>query len=201
MKNLTQIFSSILALVIFVIAPTFVSAQTDDNNYYEFYVIETKVTRVGIETDDEHPQERRFYVSDLIPIPKSKGSVLADLPGIMSKYFDANVVDPMKAQGILVQYYDDGMRLSNGVVYATYSKQEVEEIRAKALTDLKERQVNIVTFHWTLSNANGLETTNPVMYFHSKEQPLFLSKETKPVQPAKTPPNVQTPTTKRPQKH
>src|SRR5258707_2129446 len=77
-----------------------------------FVVVETHVHQKGVETDSEHPEERRWYVSNVVALP-------ANIPDYSAKkkageYFDANVVEPAKTRGILVDYYDDEMQINGG---------------------------------------------------------------------------------------
>ena len=74
---------------------------------YAFVVIETTVTRKGVETSDKNPEERRFYVSNIVEIPQNNKSAYRNANKSADEYFIKGVVKPMEAKGILHQYYDN----------------------------------------------------------------------------------------------
>lgn len=176
MKNHSQILPILLTVLIFIFASGSALAQTDESNY-AFVVFETAVTQKGVETSDKNPQERRFYVSNVVEFPERDALIFRNAPKIADEYFVANVVRPMEAKGILHQYYDDGIHLNNGVVYRLDTRAEVEELREKSLQELKERSVNVFTFYWTRDNAaKGLETSRPTLFYHAPGKPLYGEK-------------------------
>ncbi len=186
MKKLSQFLQILLAVLISVVAPLIARAQTDESNY-AFVVFETTVTKKGVETSDTNPAERRFYVSNVVEFPERDASIFRNAPKIADEYFTANVVEPLKAKGFLHQYYDDGIHINNSVVYRLDTRAEVEELRLKTLDELKEQNTNVFTFNWTRDKeAKGLETSQPMLFHHDSEQPLYSLSETKtPVPPTK----------------
>jgi hypothetical protein len=179
--------SAILLIgLILIFAPNIARAQADESNY-AFVVFETAVTQKGVETSDKNPQERRFYVSNVVEFPERDALIFRNAAKIADEYFVANVVEPMKAKGILHEYYDDGIHINNSVVYRLDTRAEVEELQKEALQELKEQGVNIFSFNWTrVEGAKGLETSRPTLFYHEPGKPLYgeksLPKETaKPV--------------------
>jgi hypothetical protein len=172
----------LLISLILIFAPNIARAQADESNY-AFVVFETAVTQKGVETSDKNPQERRFYVSNVVEFPERDALIFRNAPKIADEYFVANVVEPLAAKGILHQYYDDGIHINNGVVYRLDTRAEVEELQKEALRELKEQSVNIFTFRWTRGEgAKGLETSQPMLFYHAPGKPLYgeksLPKET-----------------------
>ncbi len=152
-------FSAILLMgLILTFAPSAARAQADESNY-AFVVFETTVTKKGVETSDANPEERRFYVSNVVEFPERDPSIFRNAEKIADEYFVANVVKPFEAKGILHEYYDDAIHLNNGVVYRLDTRAEVEDLRERSIQELKEQNANIFTFNWTRGkDAKGLET-------------------------------------------
>jgi hypothetical protein len=182
MKNYTKLLSISFAVLLSIFASGIARAQADESNY-AFVVFETTVTKKGVETSDKNPQERRFYVSNVVEFPERDASVLRNAAKIADEYFIANVVEPLEAKGILHQYYDDGIRINNNVVYRIDTRAEYEELQKKVLDELKEQNANVFTFNWTrdLKSAKGLETSQPKIFHRGSEQPLYMPVETKTV--------------------
>ena len=136
-----------------------------------FVVVETHVHQKGVETDNEHPEERRWYISNLVALP-------ANIPDYSAKkkageYFDANVVEPAKTRGILVDYYDDEMQINGGSVIRVDSRAQAEEMRTKDVADRKEQGGNIYSFELVFGPAKGEETSKPKLIYRNKEQPSY----------------------------
>ncbi|BCM91251.1 hypothetical protein IAD21_03117 [Abditibacteriota bacterium] len=186
MKKYWRLFLILFATSTF--APSF--AQADDKYAdYAFVIFETTVTREGIETSNANPEERRFYVSNVVAFPEDDPAVFRRASKIADEYFTATVVEPMKAKGILHQYYDDGVRINNNVVYGPNGRGEVEDLRKKTLEELKEQTGNTFTFNWTRTEKpNGLETSKPALYHRNEEEPLYGVTEAPPTVP--TPPDA-----------
>lgn len=96
--NNKRIFSAILfALMISIFAPRIARAQDDYRNY-SFVVFETTATRNGVETSDNNPSERRFYVSNVVEFPERDRSIFRNAGKIADEYFIVNVVKPIEAK-------------------------------------------------------------------------------------------------------
>ena len=179
MKNYSQILPILCAVLISIFASSDANAQTDESNY-AFVVFETTVTKSGIETSDTNPEERRFYVSNVVEFPERDSYVFRHADKIADEYFTANVVEPLKAKGILHQYYDDAIRINNNVVYRLDTRAEVEDLQKQVLQELKEQNANIFTFNWTREKgAKGLETSQPTLFYHESGKPLYGVSEPK----------------------
>jgi len=192
MKKYTYFLPILLAFVILGIFSGTAKAQGDEPNY-AFVVFETTVTRVGVETSDKNPEERRFYVSNVVAIPSADPAVLRRASKTADEYFTATVVDPLKAKGVAHQYYDDGIRINNNVVYRLDTRAEVEELRVKTLEEIKEQSVNIFTFTWAYGEkTNGLETSHPTLFYREPKSTFYGTGETA------APPKVTHPPVKKP---
>ncbi len=62
MNNHSKLLPILLAAFISIFAAVSARAQQNEYMNYGFVVFETTVTRKGVETSDNNPQERRFYV-------------------------------------------------------------------------------------------------------------------------------------------
>ena len=174
MKRCSHILYILLAVLLGCVFVSKLQAQTDEPNYV-FVVFETTVTRQGVETSDAKPEERRFYVSNVVAIPSADPALLRRASKLADEYFIATVVDPLKAKGILHQYYDDGIRINNNVVYRLDTHAEVEDLQKKVLLELKEQSTNIFTFTWAYGEKmNGLETSKPTLFYHEPKKPLYV---------------------------
>jgi hypothetical protein len=136
-----------------------------------FVVVETQAHQKGVEADDDHPEERRWYVSNVVNLP-------ANIPDYSSKkkageYFDANVVEPAKTHGILLDYYEDEMGINGGSVLALGSREQAEEMRNKDIADRKEQGGNIYSFELVFGPAKGEETSKPRLIYRDKKQPNY----------------------------
>jgi hypothetical protein len=136
-----------------------------------FVVVETRVHKKDVEIDDEHPEERRWYISNVIALPDNIPSYSAKKKAI--EYFDANVVEPAKKNGITLEYYDQEIELNGGSVVAVGSRAEAEEMRNKDAEDRKEQGGNIYSFNFTFGPAKGEETSQPHLIYRNKEQPNY----------------------------
>ena len=174
MKDFTKILPVIFAILLVGVSAKLSTARAVDEPNYAFVVFETTVTQKGVETSDAHPEERRFYVSNIVAFPASDQALFRRAAKVAADYFIAAVVEPMKAKGILHQYYDDAIHINNSVVFELDTKTDVEEVRVKALQDLKEQNANVFTFTWVRGNApGGLEMSKPVLLQHKSTQPLY----------------------------
>lgn len=143
-----------------------------------FVVVETHVHQKGIETDSEHPEERRWYISNVVALPANIADYSAKKKA--GEYFDANVVEPAKARGVLVDYYDDEMQINGGSVIRVDSRAQAEEMRTKDIADRKEQGGNIYSFELIFGMAKGDDTSKPKLIYRNKEQPNYEGKGSKP---------------------
>ena len=136
-----------------------------------FVVVETHVTQEGVETDSEHPEERRWYISNVVTLP-------ANIPDYSGKkrvgeYFEANVVEPAKKHGIILNYYDQEMETNGGSVIRVDSREQAEEMHKQDIEDRKEQGGNIYSFEIVFGPAKGEETSKPKLIYRSKAQPNY----------------------------
>ena len=141
-----------------------------DSDWF-FVVVETHVHQKAVETSSEHPEERRWYISNVVALPDN-------IPDYSEKkkageYFDANVVEPAKTRGILVDYYDDEMQINGGSVIRVDSRAQAEEMRNKDIEDRKGQGGNIYSFELVFGPAKGEETSKPKLIYRNKEQPNY----------------------------
>jgi hypothetical protein len=189
MNSYRKLLPILFAVLISLGASGIARAQYND---YAFVVFETTVTKKGVETSDANPEERRFYISNVVEFSEGNASVFRNAAKLADEYFIANVVKPMEAKGILHQYYDDAITINNKASYVE-TRPDVEDLRKKVLADLQEQNANVFTFTWTRDkNAKGLETSNPTLVKHNPEQPLYGAVETKTTAPV-TPTTPKTP--------
>src|ERR1700686_1698895 len=71
---------------------TTATARTNAATEWFFVVIETHVNAKNVEVESEHPEERRWYVSNGEALPESIPSYSA--PKKVNEYFARNVVSP-----------------------------------------------------------------------------------------------------------
>jgi hypothetical protein len=150
-----------------------------------FVVVETHVHQKGVETSDAHPEERRWYVSNVVVLPANIADYSAKKKA--GEYFDTNVVEPAKARGILVDYYDDEMQINGGSVIRVDSRAQAEEMRTKDIADHKEQGGNIYSFELVFGPAKGEETSKPKLIYRNKDQPNYEGKGSQPVARASRP--------------
>ncbi len=195
-------FLLLLLAVLLLALPSGAARARDDEPNYAFVIFETAVTRKDVQTSSENPEERRFYVSNLVEFPADDPALFRRAPKIADEYFTQAVVEPMKAKGILHKYYDDGIRINNNVVYRLDTRAQVEELRQKSLDELKEQNVNIYTFTWVRDDKpHGLETSLPTLFFHGPEQPLYGVSEPKTAAPKDAQTPAKPPEKKHPRKN
>ncbi len=151
--------------------PAGAAANSNADGDWFFVVVETHVHQQAVETSSEHPEERRWYISNVVALPPN-------IPDYSSKkkageYFDANVVEPAKAHGIVVDYYDSDMQINGGSVVRIDSRAQAEEMRSKDIEDRKEQGGNIYSFELVFGPAKGEETSKPKLIYRNKEQPNY----------------------------
>jgi hypothetical protein len=162
------LFAIILCLLPCQLSRPAGAAATGD---WFFVVVETHVHQKAVETNDEHPEERRWYISNVAALPANIADYSAKKKA--GEYFDANVVEPAKTRGILVDYYDDEMQINGGSVLAMGSREQAEEMRTKDIADRKEQGGNIYSFELVFGPAKGEETSKPKLIYRNKEQPNY----------------------------
>lgn len=152
---------------------TTAAARTRADTEWFFVVIETHVNAKNVEASDEHPEERRWYVSNVAALPDSIPSYSA--PKKVNEYFDQNVVSPAQKRGFVLQYYDQESQINGGSVLAIESRQQAEEMRKKDIEDRKEQGGNIYSFNIVFGPARGEETSQPGLIYRDKKQPNYES--------------------------
>jgi hypothetical protein len=172
MKRLVLIASLILCISALQFSPSVgaVAAHYSDGDWF-FVVVETHVHPSAVEVSNEHPEERRWYISNVVSLP-------ANIPSYSDKkkvgeYFDANVVEPAKKNGIAVDYFDQELEINGGSVLAMKSRAEAEDARQKDVEEHKEQGGNIYSFNVTFGPAKGEETSQPHLVYRSKDQPNY----------------------------
>ena len=180
MKYNYRFLTILFAAVLFSwIAPGLVPAQSD----YAFVVIETTVTRKGVETSDKNPEERRFYISNIVEISENDKSAYRNANKSADEYFIKGVVKPLEVKGILHQYYDNDVVINANKSYVSETRELADENRKETLDGLKDQNANVFTFTWVYAKIpDGLESSHPTLLVHNKEQPLYV--ETKAAAPA-----------------
>lgn len=153
--------------------PAGAAAARKVNSAYQFIEIETTVHLSGVETSSEHPNERRWYFSNVIVQPE-------DFPtySLIKKkfipYFSSNVMDPAEKRGILIDYGEQDVRLNGESSYANYaSKAEADEARTKELEYRRDQSGNIYSFEIDFNSPKGEETSKPKLIYRDKEQPNY----------------------------
>ena len=164
----------VLALILFIVPfHSSPSAAIRSNTVYLFVEIETVVHRAGVETSSEHPNERRWYFSNVIVQPEDVPTYSLKKQRLMP-YFSRNVMDPAEARGILIDYGEQDVRLNGESSFANYeTRQEAEEARTKAIDYRKEQSGNIYSFEINFDNPKGEETSKPKLIYRDKEQPNY----------------------------
>ena len=181
-NNYRLLLISFVAVSFMWVVPSLVRAQSEVD--YAFVVIETTVTRKGIETNDKNPEERRFYISNIVEISQSDKSAYRNANKTADEYFIKGVVKPMEAKGILHQYYDNNVVINANKSYVSETREVAVENLRETLDGLKGQNANIFTFNWFYGKVpDGLESTHLKLLVHKPEQPLYEPKTTAPVKP------------------
>jgi hypothetical protein len=174
MKRL--IFLLALGLLLFAVSktpPAGAKLRTRPNTVYQFIEIETTVHRKGVETSSEHPNERRWYFSQVIVQPMDVPTYSLIRQKFMP-YFSRNVMDPAETRGVLVDYGEQDVRLNGEVSEANYETQAAaEEQRNKELEYRKGQSGNIYSFEIDFNNPKGEATTKPKLIYRDKDQPNY----------------------------
>lgn len=145
-----------------------------------FVEIESTVHRKGVETDSDNPDERRWYISNVVVQPEDVPTYSLVKQKLVP-YFSHNVMDPAEAKGIVIDFYDENVRMNGESSYANYATREEAEIeRVKAIEYRKGQSGNIYSFELVFGPAKGEETSKPKLIYRDKEQPNYESTKGKP---------------------
>lgn len=138
---------------------------------YMFVEIETKVYRKGVEISSENPEERRWYISNVVVQPEEVPTYSLVKQKVMP-YFSRNVMDPFEARGFSLDYGEQDVRLNGESSYANYeTRAEAEQERNKAIDYRKNQSGNIYSFEIVFGGpAKGEETSKPKLIYRDKEQ-------------------------------
>ena len=127
----------ILATLVFCLLPAHLSQPAralvtrKANTVWLFVEIETTVHRTGVPTSSENPNERRWYMSNVIVQPEDFPTYSL-IRKMFMPYFSRNVMDPAEKRGILVDYGEQDVRLNGESSNANYeSRAQAEEQRSK----------------------------------------------------------------------
>jgi hypothetical protein len=137
-----------------------------------FVVVETAVHPSA---DEDAPQERRFYMSNVITMPENIPSYSL-VKKVFSPYFSTNVMDPAEKRGIAIDYSEQDMKLNGEVSAADYAtREEAESQRNKEIEYRKNQSGNIYSFEIDLKSPKGEETSKPKL-IHRDKGPLHYEK-------------------------
>lgn len=151
------------------------TARRNGNTAYLFVEIETTVHRKGVETSSDNPNERRWYMSNVIIQPEDVPTYSLIKQKIMP-YFSRNVMDPAETRGILIDYGEQDVRLSGEGSLANYeTREEAEAQRDKEIEYRKRNSGNIYSFTLLFGPAKGEETSKPKLIYRDKDQPNYES--------------------------
>ena len=138
-----------------------------------FVEIETTVHREGVPTSGENPNERRWYLSNVIVQPEDVPTYSLTKEMFMP-YFSRNVMDPAENRGILIDYGEQDVRLCGDGSKANYeSRAQAEEQRKKEIEYRKNQTGNIYSFEIDFNSPKGEETSKPKLIYHDKQQPNY----------------------------
>jgi len=173
-KLLAFLVISILSVVSF--QPSRASKAPKANTVYQFVEIETTVHVAGVETSSAHPNERRWYISNVIVQPEGTPTYSLVKQSFMP-YFSRNVMDPAEKRGILIDYGGQDVKLNGDVSYANYeTRAEAEDQRNKDIEYRKNQSGNIYSFEIDFRSPKGEETSKPKLIYRDKEQSNYEKK-------------------------
>lgn len=154
--------------------PTHVlAAVSAPQSVYQFVEVEAKCYRKGEEISEDNPEERRWYISNVVVQPDNVPTYSL-LKQVYMPYFSRNVMDPLEARGIALDYGDQDIRLNGETSYANYgTRAEAETARNEAIAYRKNQSGNIYSFEIDLNNPKGEATSKPKMIYRDKEQPSY----------------------------
>ena len=150
---------------------TTAKARKTTTTQWFFVVIETHVHGKNVEVSSEHPEERRWYISNVAALPEGMASYSA--PKKVNEYFDNNIVSPAEKRGVVVEYDDQESQINGGSVIAIESREQADDMRKKDIEDRKGQGGNIYSFNLVFGPAKGEETSQPRLVHRDKEQPNY----------------------------
>ena len=176
-KNIRTKLFGCLAILVLCLLPTNFSrsanAKQTSNTAYQFLDIETTVHKAGVETSSEHPEERRWYISEVIVQPED----VPDYSLVKQKfipYFNQNIMDPAEKRGIIIDYDDQSVKMNGDVSYVSYlTREEAEAERKKDIDYRKGQGGNIYEFTIDFNSPKGEATSKPKLIYRDKEQPNY----------------------------
>jgi hypothetical protein len=147
--------------------------RSQDDDAYQFVEVEAACYRKGKEIGEDNPQERRWYISNVIVQPEDVPTYSL-IKQVYGPYFSRNVMEPSEARGIALDYYDQDIRLNGESSYADYATSaEAETARNAAIEYRKGQGGNIYSFEIDLKNPKGEATSKPKLIYRDKEQPSY----------------------------
>lgn len=152
------------------IRPATTARTTADTEWF-FVVIETHVSLKNVEVDDKHPEERRWYISEVTALPANIADYSA--PKKVNEYFDTNVVAPAEKRGVVVEYYDQESQINGGSVLKVESREQAEAMRKQEVSEHKEQGGNIYSFKIEFGPAKGEDTSQPRLIYRDQKQPNY----------------------------
>lgn len=143
------------------------------NTAWHFVEIETAVHPVTSETDSDEPNERRWYISNVVVQPDNVPTYSLVKQKIIP-YFSSTVMDPAEKCGIAIDFGEQDVRLNGESSFANYAtREEAEEERTKAIAYRKDQSGNIYSFELVYGPAKGEETSKPKLIYRDTEQPNY----------------------------
>jgi hypothetical protein len=153
--------------------PNSVRATNHADVAWQFIEIETTVHRVGVETDSQNPEERRWYFSNVVAQPEDVPTSSLIRQKVIP-YFSHNVMDPAEARGIAIDYGEQDVRLDGESSYANYeTRAEAEKERENAIQYRKGQSGNIYSFELVWGSTKGEEVSKPKLIYRDREQPNY----------------------------
>jgi hypothetical protein len=141
------------------------------DGYWFFYVFETKVHPQEIDVSSDSPEEKRFYVSNVVLLPDDIPTATIERKVI--PYFNDNVVEPAKKHHLDMDFYRPDVMLNGGAVSAIASREAAEEMRKKDIEQRKGQGGNIYSFNIVFGPPKGEPTGQPQLIYRDKGQPSY----------------------------
>jgi len=174
----TILFLSLILCLIAIPFSRHINAVSERRNFtaWFFVEIETTVHKKGVETSSENPEERRWYMSNVVVQPEDVPTYSLVKQKIVP-YFSHNVMDPAEAKGISIDYDDNDVRLNGESSSANYAtREEAEAERKNAIEYRKGQSGNIYSFELVFGAMKGEETSKPKLIYRDKEQANYEAK-------------------------
>jgi len=174
-KRITLLATLILCLPVQFSQPSTASATHKASALYLFVEIETTVHREGVEPSNQNPNERRWYMSNVIVQPQDVPTYSLIKQKIMP-YFSRNVMDPAEKRGILIDYGEQDVRLNGESSDANYeSRKQAEDQRNKMIEYREGQSGNIYSFELVFGPAKSEETSKPKLIYRDTDQANYES--------------------------